>query len=129
LIEGFTAVTVMIVAVGIAATTAMFSVIDAVLLRPLAYREPDWIVVLSRGITPVRLYEMRAANHSCSALGSYAGVMQQMALTDTGSPEVLNAARVSANFLDILGVAPLTGRSFLPQEEAPGAPGVMISAR
>jgi len=126
---GFTAGTVLIVAVGIASATVMFSVIDAVLLRPLAYRSPDRIVVLNRGVTPVRFDEMKAANHSFSGLGSYAVVMQQMTLTGGGTPEVLNAARVSANFLDILGVAPLTGRSFLPQEEASGAPGVVMISK
>jgi hypothetical protein len=124
--SGFCLFVVAITALGIGATTAMFSVIHAVLLKPLAYRDPDKLVLLTKGITPVRFEEMKAASHSYSGLGTYAGVMEQMALSGSGTPEVLNVARVSANFLEILGLSPVLGRSFIAEEEKTGAPAVVM---
>jgi len=127
---GFALFTIAIAALGIGATTAMFSVINAVLLKPLAYRDPDKLVLFTKGITPVRFDEMKAASHSYNGLGAYAGVMEQMALSGSGAPQVLHVARVSANFLQILGVSPVLGRSFVADEEKTGAPAVgMISER
>src|SRR5213079_708617 len=97
-------------ALGIGATVAIFSIVHAVLLKPLAYRDAARIVLLTKQITPVRFEEMQKASQSYDALGSYAGVMEQMALSGSGAPAVLNGARVSANFLQILGVNPLMGR-------------------
>jgi putative ABC transport system permease protein len=124
--SGFCLFVVAITALGIGATTAMFSVIHAVLLKPLAYRDPDKLVLLTKGITPVRFEEMKAASHSYSGLGTYAGVMEQMALSGSGTPEILNVARVSANFLEILGLSPVLGRSFIAEEEKTGAPAVVM---
>jgi len=127
---GFALFAIAITALGIGATTAMFSVIHAVLLKPLAYRDPDKLVLLTKGITPVRFDEMKAASHSYDGLGAYAGVMEQMALSGSGTPQVLNVARVPANFLQILGVSPVLGRSFVADEEKTGAPAVgMIGER
>jgi len=123
---GFTLFAIVIMALGISATTAMFSVIDAVLLKPLAYRDPQRLVILGKQITPVRFEEMKAGSRSYSGLGAYAGIIEEMALSGNGAPEVLNGARVSANFLQVLGIAPLRGRSFLDQEDKPGAPGVAL---
>jgi len=120
---------VLTIAVGIGANTAMFSVIRAVLLKPLEYREPDRLVQVSGGATPVRLEEMTAASRSYSAMGAYAGGFEDMALSGSGEPEVVKGARVSADFLDILGVKPLQGRSFFAAEDKPGAsPVAMISS-
>jgi putative ABC transport system permease protein len=125
---GFALFPIAITALGIGATTAMFSVIHAVLLKPLAYRDPDRLVLLTKGITPVRFDEMKAASRSYSRLGTYADVMEQMTISGSGTPEVLNVARVSANFLEILGSRPVLGRSFIVDEEKPGAPAAaMIS--
>ncbi|MGA8274550.1 MAG: ABC transporter permease [Candidatus Sulfotelmatobacter sp.] len=126
----FTLFSVAIMALGIGATTAMFSVIHGVLLRPLEYRDSVRIVLLSKQVTPVRFDEMKVASRSYSALGSYAGVLEQMVLSGAGAPKVLNGARVSANFLQILGTSPLKGRSFLAEEEKHDAPATaMISAK
>jgi putative ABC transport system permease protein len=125
---GFTTVALLTLALGIGANTAMFSVIHAVLFKPLEYREPDRVVLIADGATPIRFDEMRAASRSYTEVGAYTGP-EEMALSGVAEPEVLKGARVSANFLHILGVNPLRGRGFLPEEDRPEAPAVaMISA-
>jgi putative ABC transport system permease protein len=127
---GFSAAIVLTVAIGIGANTALFSVIRAVLLRPLGYENPQQLVVLTRGATPIHVDEFRAASRSYTETGVFAGGAEPMALTGLGEPQVVSAARVSGNFLSIVGVAPVIGRSFLPSEDRPGAPDVaMISTR
>jgi putative ABC transport system permease protein len=127
---GFSAAIVLTVAIGIGANTALFSLIRAVLLRPLGYENPQQLVVLTRGATPIHVDEFRAASRSYTETGVFAGGAEQMALTGNGEPQVVSAARVSGNFLSILGVAPVIGRSFLPSEDRAGAPDVaMISMR
>jgi putative ABC transport system permease protein len=126
---GFTLSTVVTLALGIGAVTAMFSVIHAVLLKPLAYRDPDRVVLVTEGATPLRFEETLVTSRSYTEIGAFAGGLENMALSGIGDPEVLKCARISANFLHILGVTPLRGRSFLPQEDKPGAPpAAMISA-
>ncbi len=126
---GFTAIALITLALGIGATTAMFSVIHSVLLKPLEYRDPDRIALVTEGATPIRAEELIAASRSYTELGTFAGGSEDMALSGVGEPEVLKGARVSATFLNILGVSPLLGRSFLPEEDKAGAPAVaMISA-
>jgi predicted permease len=126
---GFSAAIVLTVAIGIGANTALFSVIRAVLLRPLGYTDPQQLVILSGGATPVHVDELRAAARSYISTGVYSSA-EEMALASTGEPQVVTAQRVSANFLDILGAAPVMGRSFLPAEDRTGGPNVaMISTR
>jgi predicted permease len=125
---GFTAVALLTLTLGIGANTAIFSVVHAVLLKPLRYHDPDRVVLVSEGATPVRFEELLAASRSYTEIGSFAGP-EDMALSRIAEPRVLKGARVSANFLRILEVSPLVGRSFLPEEDKPGAPEVaMISA-
>ena len=126
---GFTAVALLTLTLGIGANAAMFSVIRAVLLKPLAYHEPDRVVLVTEGATQVRAEEMMEASRSYTEIGTFAVGPEDMALSGIAQPEVLKGARVSANFLHILGVSPLLGRSFIPEEDKPGAPEVaMISA-
>ncbi len=126
---GFSAAIVLTVAVGIGANTALFSVVRAVLLRPLGYTSPQQLVILSGGATPIHVDELSAAARSYTGTGVFSSA-EEMALTGTGEPQVVNAQRVSANFLDILGVAPELGRSFLPAEDRTGGPDVvMLSTR
>ncbi len=123
----FAVISVIMVALGIGANTAMFTVIHAVLWKPLAYPDPDRLVHISGGATPTRFAEMRAAAHSVTDLAAFAGT-EDITLAGGGKPEVLAAVRISASFLHILGVEPLLGRGFLPQEDsAGGAPVAMIS--
>jgi predicted permease len=124
----FAATAVLTLALAIGGNTAMFTVIRAVLLKPLQYREPDRLVSLSGGATPSRFFEMKAGARSFTDLGATTGE-ENITLSGAAEPEVLKGARVSASFLGILGVEPLRGRGFLPQEDsAAGAPVVMISS-
>src|SRR5579859_581292 len=127
--RGFALTVILTVSLGIGLNTAMFSVIRAVLLAPLDYRDPDRLVLFANGATPIRFDETLAAARSYDALGAYSNGMENMAFSGEGQPEVLKGARVSANFLEILGIQPLLGRSFLSEEDKSGAPPVvMISA-
>jgi predicted permease len=126
---GFASVVTLTLALGIGGNTAMFTVIRAVLLKPLAYRDPDRLVHISGGATLTRFEEMRTAARSYTGLGAFAVGLENITFSGGTGPEVLKAARVSANFLRILDVEPMLGRSFASDEDAPGGPNVtMISA-
>jgi len=125
---GFTAVALLTLTLGIGANTAIFYVVHAVLLKPLGYHDPDRLVLVTEGATPVRFEEMVAASRSYTEIGAFSGP-EDMTLSRIAEPRVLKGARVSADFLRILEVSPLVGRRFLPEEDKPGAPEVaMISA-
>ena len=125
----FSVAIVLTVALGIGANTAMFSVIRAVLLKPLGYQDPDKLVLIADGFTPVHFDELKASSQSYTEIAAYAGGAEDIALSGIGQPEVLKGARVSSNYLHLLGVNPLLGRSFFPDEDKPGAPAVaMLSA-
>ena len=128
------------VGLGIGGNTAVFTVIRGVLLKPLEYSEPQQLVRISvddnrqneRGGTllPTRVEELRKNTQSFSAIGAYLKAQEDMSLSGRGGPEAVKAARVSANFFETLGVRPVTGRSFLSEEDTPKGPAVMlISAR
>lgn len=105
----------------------MFTLIRAVLLNPLQYHESDQLVHMSGGATPTRFTEMRVEARSVADIGAYTG--ENVTLSGIPEPEVLKGVHVSANFLRILGVDPLRGRGFRPEEdEAGGLPVAMISA-
>jgi predicted permease len=124
----FTATAVLTLALAIGGNTAMFTVIRAVLLKPLQYGDPNLLVSLSGGSTPSRFAEMQAGAHSFTDLGATTGE-ENITLSGGAEPEVLKGARVSASFLRILGVEPLRGRAFRPEEDSPGgAPVAMISS-
>ncbi len=124
----FAVTAILMVAIAIGGNTAMFTVIRAVLLKPLEYPHPDQLVNISGGATPTRFAEMDATARSFTGLGAFTN-QENLTLAGGGEPEVLHGVRVSASFLAILGVNPVLGRSFLPQEDsAGGAPVAMISA-
>src|SRR5262245_11682510 len=104
--------------------------VHAVLLKPLDYRDPNALMHISGGSTPARFEEMKTAVRSFTDLGAFAVGKENVTLSLADGPEALNGARVSANFLMLLGVEPLLGRSFMPEEDRPGSPSVaMISAQ
>jgi predicted permease len=131
---GFTAIAVITLALGIGANTAMFSVINAVLLRPLPYHEPDRLVTIweespQRGMyqMPVSLANLGdwiAQNHSFEQISAY--TFTNLNLTGAGEPARLLAVRSSANLFSLVGAAPLLGRPFLTEEDKEGANHVVI---
>ncbi|MCW5556695.1 MAG: ABC transporter permease [Verrucomicrobiae bacterium] len=123
---GFTAVAVLTLALGIGATTAIFSLINGVLLEPLPYDQPGQLVTLwemrSNGqpgdVSPGAFMDWREHDASLEGVSSMRGAAAN--LTGTGQPERINGLHVSANFLSVLHEPPQIGRGFLPEEERPG---------
>ncbi|HEU4414154.1 MAG TPA: ABC transporter permease, partial [Candidatus Angelobacter sp.] len=131
---GFTTIAVLTLALGIGANTAIFTVIDAVLLRPLPYPDPGKLVLLSEqtprfpilSVSYQNLVDWRQQSHSFTAVGAIRNL--NMTLTGDGDPERLIAQMANANIFDLLGVQATRGRTFLPEEDRQGAAGVaMIS--
>src|SRR5215207_3034606 len=116
----FTLIAVVTLALGIGANTAIFSVVDAVLLRPLPYPQPDRLVFLWSGV-PMGgsalpdYHEWRDKNNSFDELaGYYYGDFNLSA--DATEPERVQGAYVTANFFQMLQVSPARGRLFTPEE-------------
>jgi predicted permease len=120
---GFTAVAVLTLALGIGANTAIFSAVDAVLLRPLPYLQSDRLVDLSAANTePVRfaisypdLLDFRALTQDFTGVAAYTS--QRYNLTGAGDPREIQAAYATANLFDVLGVHPVVGHGFSTQQE------------
>jgi putative ABC transport system permease protein len=120
---GFTAVAVIALALGIGANTAVFSVVNAVLLRPLGYRDPGRLVtILHDGSDPVSVanyIDWRDQSRSFEAMG--AADYWSPNLTGTDSPEHLRGLKVTQNLMPMLGVEPMLGRLFAPGEDQAGS--------
>lgn len=123
----FAATTILTLALGIGATTAIFTVVHGVLLKPLAYPDADRLVRITGGATATRFEDIRQAE-SYRGAAAFTVFTENVTLSSLDGPEPLKGARVSTNFLDVLGVAPLRGRTFFPAEEEPGTQVVLISA-
>jgi len=121
---GFTATSVAVLALAIGANTAMFSVLHAVLLRPLPYRSPEQLAMLWSEIPSQRVREGRSAYLNVEQWRSQCQSFADMAifdpvsvaLTSAAEAEQISVARISPNFFPLLGVQPLHGRSFSAQE-------------
>ena len=119
----FTAIMVIVLAIGIGANTAIFSVVNAVLLRPLAYRDSGRLVtILMNGEGPVSVanyIDWRDQNHSFAAMG--AADYWSPNLTESGSsPEHVKGLKVTQSLFPMLGVDPLLGRLFVEGEDKDG---------
>lgn len=131
---GFSAVAVLTLALGIGANSALFSVVNGVLLNPLPFRSPNELVaVYSRtgtfqesSISYPNFLDWQKDNHSFAYLGAVRG--DDFNMTGVGEPERLHAHMVSADFLPALGLKPLLGRNFRPEEDVAGAGPVAILA-
>jgi putative ABC transport system permease protein len=129
---GFTLIAVITLALGIGANTAIFSVVNAVLLRPLPYRDPDRIVTIRNYSSHPILDGANGADFL--DWREQANVFEQVAaladdsvdLTGSGEPERLSAGMVSANLFETLGVGPAYGRAFTQAEDQPRAANVVI---
>jgi putative ABC transport system permease protein len=124
---GFTLVAVLTLALGIGANSTLFTIINAVLLRPLPYPESERIASVSRVVNGVdqgqvvhpEFLAWEGETRSFEALAAHAPT--SATLTGAGEPEELRGAHVSANFFHVLRVQPTLGRLFTPDEQAPGA--------
>src|SRR5262249_7672492 len=136
--KGVTAFAVLTLALGIGANTAIFSVVSAVMLRSLPYRDPSLLVTLSDAnqkgrlyaTVPARYLDWRARNHVFAHVAAIedAEISNRPRFFMTGGdrPERVRGAMVSTNFFFVLGVEPRIGRSFLPEEEEAGRDQVVI---
>ena len=133
----FTIVAVITLALGIGANTAIFSIVNAVLLKPLPFPEPERLLYLTSGLSrttgPAQPFSVsypdfldwRATAKSFSAMASYHG--DSFTLTGLDEPLHVSGQTVSAEFFSVLGVQPLLGRGFTPEEEKPGSRVVVLS--
>src|SRR5438876_2580251 len=129
---GFTAVAVLTLALGIGANTAIFSVVNAVLLRPLPYPESGQLVQLradrpgspSTFIGSATFVEVKAQSQSLARIAAYSG--GDMTLTGAGPAERIVSGAVTADFFPLLGVQPAVGRNFTQEEDTPNGPRAAI---
>ncbi len=130
---GFSTVVILTLALGIGATTAIFSLVEGVLLRPLPFRDPERLVILGEHLgagqnTPVSAREIgmySEATKAFSAMGGWIGASYE--LSGGAVPEAVNAARVTAGVFETLDVQPILGRVFSKQEEDARQPLTVIS--
>ena len=130
----FACTVVLMLALGIGANTIIFSVVNAVLIEPLPYKDPDRLVRLSenhlkRGdgnlaVSAPNFKDWRGQQSAFEQLA--ASELTTFNLTGTGEPERVAAASVTADLLPLLGVGPVIGRGFLPEEETPGRNRVVL---
>ncbi len=131
----FTAIAVLAIALGIGANSAIFSVVNALLLRPLPYKNPDQLVAIWEEAThlgfpkdtpsPANFLDWRQQSTVFEGMAALAE--RSFNLTGVGEPERLDGRRVSANLFDLLGVKPIIGRSFVPEEDKPGTKVVLLN--
>jgi putative ABC transport system permease protein len=133
---GFTLIAVLTLALGIGANTAIFSVINAVLLRPLPYTEPDQLVRIYENetdtairserieVAPANFLDWRRLSRTLVEIGAWGQEEQALAGQDHADPVV--TAFVSANFFSVLGISPLHGRVFTSEEDRPDRDDVVL---
>jgi predicted permease len=132
---GSTIFAILIVGLGIGGASTVFSVVNALLLRPLPFRDPAqlvWISNESYSTQPEHFSDLRAQNKSFSDLAGWSGAYSagNKELTGTGEPERLTAVPITQNFFTLLGVEPALGRSFTAEESQgkySAPPAVMLS--
>jgi len=135
---GFALTAIVTLAIGIGATTAIFSLVDGILLRPLPFRNADRLVAVETlefppGVASTNVaaanylqssypdyFDWRRQNHTFESLASYNPITRLFSRNDGVGARVLIGGRVSANFFPTVGVAPALGRNFTDEEEQPG---------
>jgi predicted permease len=128
---GFTSIAILIMALGIGANTAIFSVVHAVLLEPLPFSDPDRLVQIWHvppqssfpgmtqfSVSAANFLDWQKQNDVFSQMALYSGASYD--ITGHGKPETVLAGSVTSNFFSVLGVQPIYGRVFLPEEDQPG---------
>ena len=135
---GFTATAVLMLALGVGATTAIFSIVEGVLLRPLPFPDPDRLMVLAdritgadvggngeAGVTVPDIRTYTRDTHGFAALGGYQ--FSSYELSSTGEPAFINASRLTAGVFSALAVQPHLGRVFTPDEDEHSQPVAVLS--
>jgi predicted permease len=131
---GFAAIAIITLSLGVGANTALFSVVNGVLLNPLPYPNPNQLVEVAEknqtfsesSVSYPNFLDWVRQNHSFESLAAYR--QNDFSLTGTGEPERVKATQVSASFFPLLGVKPVIGRNFTAEEDKRGAaPVVMLS--
>ncbi len=129
---GFTFIAILTLALGIGANTAIFSIVNAVLLRPLPFHEPDNLVLLwqkNSQHTPSQMpfafpnfNDIREQNQSFENIAAWSSYLNtQFNLTGEGQPLLIQYALVSADFFPVFGVQPILGQTFAPEDDQPGS--------
>jgi putative ABC transport system permease protein len=133
--RGFTVIALLTLALAIGANTAIFSVINAMLLRPLPFRAPDQLVQVQRGfpggdggptVNVPEFLHVQRNSRSFSGLTTYDTLGSGFNLTGDSVPERIVGSRVSQQFFSVFGVRPQLGRDFLREEDRPGGPKVVM---
>jgi putative ABC transport system permease protein len=131
---GVTLVALLTLALGIGANTAIFSIINGVLLRPLAYADPDRLYLIQHrdmadptqlgSTTPGNFYDIQRATRAFERLAAFSGTTETM--TGRGEPERLQGSRSAGSVLQVLGVRPQLGRIFTDADDRLGAPATVV---
>jgi putative ABC transport system permease protein len=131
---GFTLAAIIVLGLGIGANTAIFSVVNAVLLKPLPYAHGERLLMLrerlsrdaepGRNVSVPEMFDFRRNNRSLDAIVEYHNM--QFILLGRAEPEQVETGVVSWNFFDVFGAKPLLGRDFTADDEKPGAPAVLL---
>lgn len=130
----FTVIAILTLTLGIGANTAIFSVVNTVLLRPLPYRQDQQLIFVRQqrqkmgiddeGFSVLEINDYRTQNHTLSDLVEYHGM--SFTLFGHGDPERVRTGVVSWNYFDMFGIQPILGRAFTPADERQGAPAVLL---
>jgi len=131
---GFTLLAILTIAIGVGATTAIFSIVNVVLLKPLPFADPESLVLISqvddqtrRGLgsaSPANFLDWRERARSFTGMAAFRD--ESYVLSSSDQPERVSGAIVNANFFEVLGVSPALGRGFKPADERPGAARVAV---
>jgi putative ABC transport system permease protein len=131
---GFAALTTLCLALGIGVNSTIFSVVDTVAIRPLPFRDPERLVVLSTthqangieqgAVSFLDLRDWKARTHAFEDLAAVTG--RSLTLSDGDDPERFIGATITANMFPMLGIQPMLGRQIRPEEDAPGGPRVVM---
>jgi putative ABC transport system permease protein len=133
--RGFTAIALLTLALGIGANTAIFSVINAVLVRALPYEKPEQVVWMwgdirgrtsQASVSPPDFLDYRQQNQSFEHLAAAISIPVSSNLTSSGEPERISGAAITTNYFQALGIKPALGRDFIVEEEQAGQGQVVI---
>src|SRR5829696_3539798 len=132
---GFTAIALLALALGIGANTAIFSLVNAVILQPLPYQDPDRLVwvygnIRNRSnrasVSPPDFLDYRSQNKTFEQFAASGTIVRPVNLTGSGEPERLTASVITGNYFDTLGVRPALGRGFSLENEKTGQDQVTV---